>query len=89
MFCYSPQIEKVQKNKIFCVLYLDTSGENMTVLELRPLVTPCWFSSNYDLILETRSRTKASPSRGSARGPRRKKEGLQLQIGQYMGRVFR
>lgn len=61
----------------------------MTALELRPLVTLCWFSSNYDLILETRSRTKVSPSRGSPLGPRRKKEGLQLQTGQYMGHWFR
>lgn len=61
MFCYSPQIEKVQKNKIISVLYLNTSGESMTVLELRPLVTLFWLSANYDLILETRCRTKAFP----------------------------
>lgn len=33
----------------------------MTVLELRPLVTLCWLSANYDLILETRCMTKAFP----------------------------
>lgn len=76
MFCYSPQIEKVQKNKIFCVLYLDTSGENMTVLELRPLVTPCWFSSNYDLILETRVGQRPPLPEAALEAPGERKRGF-------------
>lgn len=46
----------------------------MTALELRPLATLCWLSANYDLILETRCRTKASPLQKQPSGPQEKEK---------------